>query len=399
MRRVVGPLVLLLTLAVGTSCDSDNPAEFGKRSAALTFVGAGGSAAEYLVYDLFADSEDLNGDGVPDGDGTPDGDVTLYCSRSKDGAGTPVFRSTISMPWAFSVRIGVLAEGQVAPETVVESFVAPPDYADSSTTNVTAYDTGGEPSGEPALAPLLLTRPAGVCSKNTSLDCDPDSPVDSCGNQGPCLLVGTCDADPGQDCFVSPTTGNPCLHQSFAPCDCALLGFGVCCTAALHGVDQCAPATEGTCTQQIDYGCRPGCSEFGAGAVCDPATKALLLKFGEPRRLSAMDRDVLRSTTNLLNDIDPQLAPTADPPGGVCPGFDLGPGGIQASGQPYIVKLKKGDTLVVKARRFDEAPPGGTVGNKPNINAKLQVDGKDVTPDGSVTTFNDASIDYTFTAR
>ncbi len=399
--RVVAAGLLLWIAAASVGCDSDEPLELGGRSIDLVFQGAGADVPVYQVYNLYFDSEDPDQDGNPDGDGNPDDidgdgtpDTSFYCVEDTDSTLTPE-----SVPWPFAVKVSVLKQGESFPRPIVESITSPPDFGDPTMRNLTSYDTSETSSSLPALASIAVVQPDGSCRNNPTDACNP-----AIGGSCPgdvCVAEGTCADNPSVECSVSDT--NPDVCQSSA-CDCPLIGLGFCCTNARIGEGNCNQNITGKCSDNEAYPCRPGCSEMGSpqGTLCNPVNTALQFRFdSNPRILTAAHRDVLQSTSNFINDFDPFLAPPTMPLTGICSGGDLGDDGIQGQGQPFSLKLQKGDTLLVEARRFSVAPPGITFTTEPLINAAFFVDGKDTEPSGSLTTGRDetGAIDFTFTAR
>lgn len=401
---VVGAGLLLWVAAVSVGCDSDEPLELEERNTDLLFQGSGAVVPVFEVYNLYLDSEDPGGDGIPDGDGNPDDidgdgepDVSFYCVEQAMPTVTPD-----SVPWPFAVQIRVLKQGESFPRVIVQSITSPPDFGDPTLRNLTSYDEKETTSSLNALAAIPVVRPDGSCRSNPAVSCNPDIPG-SCESDV-CVPEGTCDDNPSIECSVS--SSNPFECQGTA-CDCALAGLGFCCTAERENEslsDACNPATHGKCSADEAFPCRPGCSEMGSppGTLCNPANLGIQFRFdSNPRILTAAHRDVVRATSNFINDFDPALAPTSTPTGGVCSGGDLGPVGIQGGGEPFSVQLDKGDTLLVEARRFSLPPPGMTFTTEPGITAILFVDGKRFVPTGSVTTGTTeaGAIDFTFTAR
>lgn len=402
MRSIAGAGLLLVAVLGAAGCDTEEPLELSSRNTELFFNAPAATVPVYRVYDVFEDSND---------DDIPDGESSLYC----EDTGTT---ASVQAPWPYSVRVRVLKNDGISPETVVRSDVYPPDFNVPEETNLGEYDQsdlgpGGDPLNPVAIAINGRCRlpPHSPCTPGVGTTC-------TTLNQGTCLAVGTCDVDSSAECYVPPA-GFPanfaqCLTGAYAPCDCAMLAefvggdpteYGTCCTPEVDGGPQaeCNSSKFGFCTRQPAVGCQRSCGERGVGTNCSGTPQPRIFKFGAPRLLSAANREVMASTGNLINDVDPSQAPTNNPPGGVCPGRDLGDPGIQALGQPYRVKLKKGEILLVEGRFYPVPPPGVVFNSGPSgINATLFVDGEQVTPQGSIRADpNDLSIaiKYTYQAR
>ena len=131
-----------------------------------------------------------------------------------------------------------------------------------------------------------------------------------------------------------------------------------------------------------------------------------------PPIITNANRALLSTTENLFSFINPALLPpdvTDDtPPFGICPGVDLGDPGIRSTGQPYSLKLDKGDTIIVQARRFTEPilPPGieFPTDDFPDVRVQFFVDGvqlsaTQVNGPTSTGTDLDGEINFTFTVR
>lgn len=398
MRSIAGAGLLLVAVLGAAGCKTEEPLELSSRNVELFFNAPAATVPVYRVYDVYEDSND---------DDIPDGETTLYCENSGTTA-------AVQAPWPYSVRVRVLKNDGISPETVVRSDVYPPDFSLPEETNLGEYDqTDMGPGGNP-LNPVAIAI-NGRCRLPPHNPCTPGVGT-TCTtlNQGTCLAVGTCDGDSSVDCHVPPP-GFPQdfsgCGATFAPCDCELLGaefgidLGFCCTPELVGgpVAPCNSLNVGRCTGNSTIGCQPGCGEQGAGVNCSGTPQPRIFKFGDPRLLAATNREVMASTGNVIADLDPGQAPTPNPPGGVCPGVDIGDPGIQALGQPYKLKLKKGEILLVEGRFYPVPPPGVVFNSGPSgINATLFVDGEQVTPQGSIRADpNDLSIaiKYTYQAR
>ncbi len=411
MKRTHAGLALPLLLAFGAAgCETDQPLEEGLRNAGLTFSGTGASVASYRLYQLFEDSEDPDGDGFPDGDGNPDDidgdgnpDFSPYCVNRE----VPV--TPLSAPWPFSIEVKILRAGSIAPQTIV-SAISPPDFSDPAARNLSAYDTGGGTESVPLPNVFVAFNPRSCVVPNLPR-CEVDS---DCGVAGfppaayGCVDKGTCTGDPDLVCHDLVTSGQ-CPQTPGALCDCEAMGKGLCCTEELYGTDpNCAADvpeigdTAGLCIGDLNTGCVPSCSQLGAGS-CD-TSKDVEKRFSFvplARVLSAVHGDLLAAGSNFIADLDPTFAPTDDPPGGVCPGQDLGAVGIQGGGLPFPLQLNKGDTLIVQGRRFSNAPPGITFNTAPAVRVDLFLEGAQVSPEGSTSTgvSSDGAINFTFTAR
>jgi hypothetical protein len=124
-------------------------------------------------------------------------------------------------------------------------------------------------------------------------------------------------------------------------------------------------------------------------------------KFMNPRRLSAAHRDVVSTTSNPLSSLNPGMYGLGN---GLCSDGNLGDAKIDNRPQPYSVVFSKGDTVIVEARRGEEAPEPleGLVTSEPAIDAAIQVDGQRVSVSGGNTTSTDApgaEISFWFTSK
>jgi len=416
MRSVAAMGMLVLAAVAVVGCDSETPAQVEALQADVLFSAAGAEVPTYAVWELYPDFDD---DGIPDDlDGDGNDDVSLYCEQAK------ARQSVSDAPWAYSVLIKVLVAGEISARTVVSSVVSPAEYDVPERTNITPYDTAEytEFGNAVDLSATVVTLDisTGSCSGNTAVFCDPDNPGDACDGIGFCRRTGACNVDGSVTCIIAGTSAPSCTAPG-SGCDCTELddfppigvddGWGTCCTAADLGSPECPDGTwlnhcsvrgtSGTAGQLV-Y-CEPGCTELGAGDQC--AAQEAIFKFRDPRVLSEANREVLASTNNFINELDPDAAPTDNPEGGVCPGEDYGDPGIEAGGQPYTVTLGKGDTLLVEARRLLETPDGMTFSTEPSINSRLFIDGNAIaSPEGSVTTSSGGdpgggAIDYRYSAR
>ncbi len=171
MRRVACLGLLLLGAALAPACDSDSPLQVGAQEFEL-FVSAPSALVPRLSVWEFG--EDLTGDGAPDDvDGDGEVDLNLWCVpfAELNGAAPP---SASSMPWGFYTRIEILRAGQ----TVRELLTSP--LAADSPISQAGYDTNSE-SGSIIQPDILLSHPAGQCSDNTAIACDPNLGDGYCG--------------------------------------------------------------------------------------------------------------------------------------------------------------------------------------------------------------------------
>jgi hypothetical protein len=410
----MGMLVLAAVALVG--CDSETPAEVEALQADVFFSAAGAEVPTYAVWEVYPDFDD---DGNPDDlDGDGNDDISLYCQQAVARQSVP------DAPWAYSAQIKVLVAGEISARTIVSSIVSPAEYDVPERTNITPYDTAeytaAGDSDDLSATVVTLDISTGSCSENTAVFCDPDNPGDVCDGLGFCRRTGACNGDPAVTCIIAGTSATSCTAPG-SGCDCTELddfppigvvgGWGTCCTAAdIPSADcpdntwlnHCSVTGNSGVAGQLVY-CAPGCTEMGAGDECAP--QEAIFKFRDRRILSGANREVLAATTNFINELDPDAAPTDVPAGGVCPGEDYGEPGIQGEGQPYSVTLGKGDTLLVEARRLLETPDGMVFSTDPSVNSRLFIDGKPIaSPDGSVTTSEGGdpgggAIDYRYSAR
>ncbi len=181
MRRVACLGLLLLGAALAPACDSDSPLQVGAQEFEL-FVSAPSALVPRLSVWEFG--EDLTGDGVPDDvDGDGEIDLNLWCEPFLESGGDPP-PSAASFPWQFYTRIEVLRAGK----TVREDLASP--EARQSPISQAGYDTNSA-SGSIINADILVSHPAGQCSGNASIDCDPNLGAGYCAlfDAGSCTAI------------------------------------------------------------------------------------------------------------------------------------------------------------------------------------------------------------------
>lgn len=124
-------------------------------------------------------------------------------------------------------------------------------------------------------------------------------------------------------------------------------------------------------------------------------------------RLTSVNRDVIASTSNPLTTMSPS---TYGYMSGLCSISDPGPASIDTVPQPYSLEIRKGDTVIVEARK-SLFPPAGIVDNmlnslilrEPAITGRMFLDGNRIEVEGSQTsggqTDPGSGISIRFTAR
>lgn len=119
--------------------------------------------------------------------------------------------------------------------------------------------------------------------------------------------------------------------------------------------------------------------------------------FRNPRRMSAVNRSVVTATVNTLNQLRPSVYPLKN---GLCSAADPGEAEIDNEPQPMAIVIRKGDTLIVEARRGTTAPTGIPYTSQPSLRAILAVDGEPVSVRGTDRTNKEpgAGISFSFTS-
>ncbi len=173
MRRVACLGLLLLGAALVPACDSDSPLQVGAQEFEL-FVDAPSGLVERLSVWEFG--EDLDADGSPDDvDGDGEVDLTLWCVDFVEDPDDPTAAppSASSIPWPFFTRVEVLRQGQTVSETVTSQQAAEVAISQGP------YDTKSE-AGSIIKEAVSVVHPAGQCTLNTSIPCDPTVITDYC---------------------------------------------------------------------------------------------------------------------------------------------------------------------------------------------------------------------------
>jgi hypothetical protein len=116
-------------------------------------------------------------------------------------------------------------------------------------------------------------------------------------------------------------------------------------------------------------------------------------------RFSAANELVMMSISNPLSDFDPNTYGLGD---GLCSNHYPGPAGIDGMAQPVSLQIRKGDTLIVQARKDVDHPQGFNYlgDNQPLIEGQLLLDGQEVTVRGENRSSLDpgAGFSFSFTA-
>lgn len=167
--------------------------------------------------------------------------------------------------------------------------------------------------------------------------------------------------DPSTECTV-------CEFNQFRPC----------------GKDsQCLDLNEGLCV------------------VSDAVTRMFRFTDNTERKLSRATRVVAQALDSPLVDAVPAFG---IPGQGRCSLQDPGPTVIDGE-STFTLEINKGDTIIVEARRGDDAPPGlpvnGSVSDKVKLNATFRVDGRISNVSGNDVTDSSpgAGMKFTFTSR
>jgi hypothetical protein len=124
MRSISRLVLVVLAVAGGFSCDSDDPLTRGSGIAQIYIQGV----ALRHVYDVQVRKQDLNDDGVPDNNSDPlpplDPVVGAICTQVLNDTGAPLLSEGIA-PWPYSAEISVLRAGTTAPVVLATSIGSP----------------------------------------------------------------------------------------------------------------------------------------------------------------------------------------------------------------------------------------------------------------------------------
>ena len=361
MARSVCSGFVLLALALGTSCDTDEPLQVGRQNASVEIIPNAAQVDLFRVWDVTEDSDGVPGPDDVNGDGVA-GDVSLWCEFDSQG-------SAPSVPWTYAVKIRVVRADDNQPRDLTTPEAATAEF------NRGSYDSETPPhSGlNPAFFPLTHVR--GACSDNDQIRCNPaaTSAVCQANDAGTCETVFGCSADPATICDPG-NLGDICKDR----------GAGFC-------------TVDGFCAGNPGIPCEASCADLQLGS-CVTVTETRTFRFSTTnrRRLSGANRELLETGSNFIFDAcidDPACTAQVDtvvgavtPTLGLCPGQGLGDPGLDPgnpldlNSDPTIfgLQLEKGDRVVVEARRSDTVPGGGqviTFHGFPGIRARLSVDG------------------------
>jgi len=351
--RVALFAILLMSMLVATSCDSDQPLSVEGQQVDIFFNAFAATTPLFRVWELTVDTDndnvpdDVNGDGVSDQD-----DVTLWCEMG------PTSANPNSVPWDYSLRISVVRAGSTVPEIVTS------DLAATLAGNKTPYDDRVQP-GVANPGAIIVSLPAGTCSNNADRLCNPRGMGDSCVNGGICNAEGfVCSLAVTDVCDPSPAAQQ-------ANCD--LLDVGTCLPSGFCSGNGAVPCNTGSCLDTNRGEC--------TFSMVDQRFK---FNNATNESLSAASLKVLNAGKNTLSDLcngDSECitalengvgggAPL-DPPLGNCPGDPLGLLGtsvmdplttdLNPDSTIFGLDLRKGDTLIVEARLSDQVPADGGI--------------------------------------
>ncbi len=350
MVRSFRCVLVVFALALGASCDTDEPLQAGVQNATVTITP---NAARVDVFNVW-DVADANGTGAPG----------LWCEF--DGV-----KDVPSVPWHYAVNISVVRDGN----TVQLTTAAAATFAH----NIGAYDTDEGTNNVPGHSQFSLIHPRGACSDDVQILCNPDStpPADGAmavcefNKAGICEAQSACSGDPATVCDPS-NLGDTCPNRG--------AGF---CTA------------DGFCSRDGGVPCEPSCADLQKGSCTLDAEVTRTFQFSDPRRLSAANLELLQAESNVIYDAcigDPiceaavAASVASEPPLlGLCPGREIdgepgidpgNPNDLNSDPTIFGLLLDKGDRVIVEARRSDEVPNHGiTYHGDPLITARLTVDG------------------------
>jgi len=215
-RLLLGWLVGAV-LVVG--CDTTQPIRQDQQTITLSFRATKANVQEMWLWRVYEDSDE---NGVPDdstGDGVPD--EYLWCDPQASYVSS-------EMPWSFSAQVDRVHRDTTPAVTIAREIEANssfarydpntgglkpaplPDLVVSNRTGYCRFDqnilcnpdnlpTGADPPTTICEIEEQGTCIAsGVCSGDSSVDCEPDSPLDFCQSQG----LGTCNNVPVTRIFV-----------------------------------------------------------------------------------------------------------------------------------------------------------------------------------------------------
>jgi len=116
--------------------------------------------------------------------------------------------------------------------------------------------------------------------------------------------------------------------------------------------------------------------------------------FVNPRIVSIAHQEVMEATTNPLYEVDPA---TYGLGAGLCSNAYPGPANIDNVAQPISIVLRKGDTVLVQARKSDTSPPGvWYLPNEAAIQGKLLLDGSPTNVRGEDRSSTDTGAGFSF---
>jgi hypothetical protein len=118
-----------------------------------------------------------------------------------------------------------------------------------------------------------------------------------------------------------------------------------------------------------------------------------------PRKLMVAHEEVQQATTNPLYEFDDTLYGLGD---GLCSAGYPGPSGVAGTPLPLTIEIRKGDTLIVQARKSNQQLPGtGYLEGEPQLLGRLLLNGLPVQVRGDTVSepnVEGSGISFSFTA-
>ena len=206
-RLLLGWLVGAV-LVVG--CDTTQPVRQEQQTITLSFRATKANVQEMWLWRVYEDSDE---NGVPDdstGDGVPD--EYLWCDPQANYIAS-------EMPWSFSAQIDRVRKGTTEAVTIARELEANSSFA--------RYDPNSGGLKPDPLPDLVVSNRTGYCRFDQNILCNPDNlptgavpPTTICEieEQGTCIASGLCSGDSSVECQPDSPQGY-CQNQGLGTCN------------------------------------------------------------------------------------------------------------------------------------------------------------------------------------